>query len=100
MRLLTNKHVYVASCLKFKTQDDDLTYFPKYSDDESEEIAPSTVYVRCQTYWYRWYICLIFSFMGWLQGCIWNTWSPIADSAKVAYGFTSCKIFFTIRNYS
>ncbi|CAK8671684.1 solute carrier family 49 member 4 homolog isoform X1 [Clavelina lepadiformis] len=81
-------HSVPISAKNFKTQDDDLTYFPKYSDDESEEIAPSTVYVRCQTYWYRWYICLIFSFMGWLQGCIWNTWSPIADSAKVAYGFT------------
>nr|XP_018673174.2 disrupted in renal carcinoma protein 2-like [Ciona intestinalis] len=39
-------------------------------------------------YWYRWYICLIFAVQGLLQGAVWNTWSPIDDSAEAAIGFT------------
>ncbi|CAK8671683.1 solute carrier family 49 member 4 homolog [Clavelina lepadiformis] len=63
---------------------------PSYgSIDENKNQHLSSVYVKCQTYWYRWYICLIFSLLGFLQGAIWNTWSPIDTSAKAVYGFTS-----------
>lgn len=31
--------------------------------------------------------------MGMLQGCIWNTWGPIDESAKVAFGFSACMYF-------
>jgi len=42
----------------------------------------------CQTYWYRWYICFVFSMLGLLQGAIWNTWGPMDESAKVVFGFS------------
>ncbi|XP_077993120.1 solute carrier family 49 member 4 homolog [Glandiceps talaboti] len=31
----------------------------------------------------RWYILLLFSFTAFTQGLTWNTWGPIADTAKV-----------------
>ena len=46
--------------------------------------------VECKVYWYRWYICLIFGFMGLLQGAIWNTWGPIDESSEAAFGFSAC----------
>uniref|UniRef100_H2ZFL6 Major facilitator superfamily (MFS) profile domain-containing protein n=1 Tax=Ciona savignyi TaxID=51511 RepID=H2ZFL6_CIOSA len=51
-------------------------------DDKKEKLHVS------KTYWYRWYICLIFAFQGLLQGCVWNTWPAIDDSAEAAIGFS------------
>ncbi|XP_053327898.1 solute carrier family 49 member 4 isoform X2 [Spea bombifrons] len=40
----------------------------------------------------RWLVLLLFSLLAFMQGLIWNTWGPIQNSAKVAYGFSSLDI--------
>nr|CAB3266291.1 disrupted in renal carcinoma protein 2 homolog [Phallusia mammillata] len=57
-------------------------------EDESSSLLPSEKSGKCKIYWYRWYICFVFAFLGLAQGAVWNTWSPIDDSAEVALGFT------------
>ncbi|KAK1797905.1 hypothetical protein P4O66_007956 [Electrophorus voltai] len=37
----------------------------------------------------RWVVLALFSTLGFLQGMVWNTWGPIQNSAKHAFGFTS-----------
>jgi len=39
-------------------------------------------------YWQRWYILLIFSIYTMHNCAVWNTWGPIADSAKKVYSWT------------
>ena len=61
------------------------------SDDETEELLSQhqdgrlniTVYKR------RWYVLLVFSVMGASQTAVWNTWAPLAQSAKVAFGWNT-----------
>ncbi|XP_063790118.1 solute carrier family 49 member 4 isoform X1 [Pseudophryne corroboree] len=40
----------------------------------------------------RWLVLLLFSLLGFFQGLVWNTWGPIQDSARAAYGFSSLDI--------
>ncbi|XP_041118528.1 solute carrier family 49 member 4-like isoform X2 [Polyodon spathula] len=40
----------------------------------------------------RWLVLGLFSLLGFMQGMVWNTWGPIQNSAKLAYGFTSIDI--------
>ena len=35
----------------------------------------------------RWYILFVYSMMAFTQSLSWNTWGPIASSAKYAYGW-------------
>nr|XP_039268221.1 solute carrier family 49 member 4 homolog [Styela clava] len=60
--------------------------------DEDEDCASSVGSIVTKKYWYRWYICFIFSLFGLLQGAVWNTWSPIDKSAECAIGFTQSNI--------
>ncbi|KAM9032159.1 solute carrier family 49 member 4 [Sarcophilus harrisii] len=48
--------------------------------------GPGRVYGR------RWLVLLLFSLMAFLQGLVWNTWGPIQNSARRAYGFSSWDI--------
>ncbi|XP_033625098.1 solute carrier family 49 member 4 homolog [Asterias rubens] len=50
------------------------------NEDHSEDTVKQTEY---KTYKGRWYILAVFSLLGCLQACSWNTWGPIADTAKV-----------------
>ena len=36
----------------------------------------------------RWYILILYSWVGFLANLIWNTWGPIAESAEKAFGWT------------
>jgi len=36
----------------------------------------------------RWYILLLFSLVYVMQSTIWNTWGPLAQSAKIAFGWS------------
>ena len=67
----------------------DNQYYVKVEDITSSSSSDnvSVTPVVCQTYWYRWYICIIFSLLGLFQGAIWNTWGPIDESAETAFGF-------------
>ena len=45
---------------------------------ESKSLTPT----KTRTYWQRWWILSLFSLFT-MWGCaVWNTWSPIADTAK------------------
>ena len=44
---------------------------------------------RPMTYKKRWYILLLYSMMAFTQANNWNTWGPIATSAKFAYGWNN-----------
>ncbi|XP_044525982.1 solute carrier family 49 member 4 [Gracilinanus agilis] len=48
--------------------------------------GPARVYGR------RWLVLLLFSLLAFLQGLVWNTWGPIQNSARRAYGFSSWDI--------
>lgn len=36
----------------------------------------------------RWWIILVFSFCSMCQSIQWNTWSPVIDAVKIAYGWS------------
>ncbi|XP_073503619.1 solute carrier family 49 member 4 isoform X2 [Phyllobates terribilis] len=40
----------------------------------------------------RWLVLLLFSLLGFMQGLVWNSWGPIQNSARSAYGFSSLDI--------
>ncbi|XP_027020506.1 solute carrier family 49 member 4 [Tachysurus fulvidraco] len=40
----------------------------------------------------RWLVLILFSLLSFLQGMVWNTWGPIQNSAKHAFGFSSTEI--------
>ncbi|XP_053554049.1 solute carrier family 49 member 4 [Bombina bombina] len=40
----------------------------------------------------RWLVLILFSAMAFLQGLVWNTWGPVQNSAKTAYGFSNLDI--------
>ncbi|KAM3917223.1 solute carrier family 49 member 4 isoform 2-T2 [Leptodactylus fuscus] len=40
----------------------------------------------------RWLVLLLFSLLGFMQGLVWNSWGPIQNSARAAYGFSGLDI--------
>ena len=56
-------------------------------DQDTPEVTTQPV-----TYKKRWYILLLFSMMAFTQANNWNTWGPIATSAKFAYGWNNSMI--------
>nr|XP_033800528.1 solute carrier family 49 member 4 [Geotrypetes seraphini] len=47
---------------------------------------------RSRVYRRRWLVLFLFSLLGFVQGLVWNSWGPIQNSAKAAYGFSSFEI--------
>ncbi|XP_004467207.1 solute carrier family 49 member 4 [Dasypus novemcinctus] len=45
-----------------------------------------------RVYGRRWLVLLLFSLLAFAQGLVWNTWGPIQNSARQAYGFSSWDI--------
>ncbi|KAF5903851.1 disrupted in renal carcinoma protein 2-like [Clarias magur] len=45
-----------------------------------------------RVYGRRWLVLTLFSMLAFLQGMVWNTWGPIQNSAKQAFGFSSTDI--------
>lgn len=69
------------------------------TDDEREPLLNTTqqsdssfVQPASRVYSRRWLVLGLFSLLGFMQGMVWNTWGPIQNSAKQAYGFTSIDI--------
>ena len=54
----------------------------KDETDDTNKPIETKVYKR------RWYILLVFSFSAMIQGGLWNTWGPIAESSEEAFGWT------------
>ncbi|XP_069838558.1 solute carrier family 49 member 4 isoform X2 [Dendropsophus ebraccatus] len=40
-----------------------------------------------RVYGRRWLVLLLFSLLSFMQGLVWNSWGPIQNSARAAYGF-------------
>ncbi|CAH1773429.1 unnamed protein product [Owenia fusiformis] len=61
-----------------------------------ETVNPGSVDVNkppiIKLYKRRWYILLLFSFLTFTQGGVWNTFGPIADSAESAFGWNDADI--------
>ncbi len=34
----------------------------------------------------------MFGLLGLIQGCLWNTWGPISDTAQLVYGWSNAQI--------
>ncbi|KAI5621253.1 disrupted in renal carcinoma protein 2, partial [Silurus asotus] len=45
-----------------------------------------------RVYGRRWLVLTLFSMLSFLQGMVWNTWGPIQNSARHAFGFSSTDI--------
>nr|XP_042699020.1 solute carrier family 49 member 4 isoform X2 [Chrysemys picta bellii] len=54
--------------------------------------APRLVPVLSRVYGRRWLVLLVFSLLGFAQGLVWNSWGPIQNSARLAFGFSSWDI--------
>ncbi|KAJ8407139.1 hypothetical protein AAFF_G00288150 [Aldrovandia affinis] len=54
------------------------------------EISIQPAYSR--VYGRRWLVLAIFSLLGFMQGMVWNTWGPIQNSARHAFGFANTDI--------
>ncbi len=52
--------------------------------------------VEIKVYKRRWYLVLLFSVMAGTQGCIWNTWGPLATSANYVFGWSDQTIALLI----
>uniref|UniRef100_A0A8C4T0Y9 Solute carrier family 49 member 4 n=1 Tax=Erpetoichthys calabaricus TaxID=27687 RepID=A0A8C4T0Y9_ERPCA len=52
--------------------------------------------VHSRVYSRRWLVLALFSFLGFMQGMVWNTWGPIQNSAKSAYGFTNMDVAWLV----
>ncbi|XP_071103141.1 solute carrier family 49 member 4 homolog [Haliotis cracherodii] len=62
---------------------------PKVSDEESP-LLDSTRNIK--SYRHRWYVLVVFSFAALLHTVVWNTFGPIAQSAKAVFGWTDANI--------
>lgn len=45
-----------------------------------------------RVYGRRWLVLLLFSLLGFSQGLVWNSWGPIQNSARLAFGFSGWDI--------
>ena len=45
-----------------------------------------------QVYARRWYVLFVFSLLSAAQSFVWNTWSPVSDSATLVFGWSGADI--------
>lgn len=64
------------------------------STDKREVSFDDEPTVEFKSYKRRFYILLLFSVIGFSQYCAWNTYGPIATSAKMVFGWTNTEIAF------
>jgi len=62
------------------------------SSTPGETESQSSSSLNVETYKRRWYILLLFSFIGLWQGIVWNTWGPISDSTTLVFGWKDADI--------
>ena len=86
----------VFTLLMMQVENDEFLVRVKQRTSSSNSGNVSSSNVTCQTYWYRWYISFIFSFMAMLEGAVWNTWGPINESAETAFGFAPSIFLLTV----
>lgn len=69
----------------------DMEREPLLGSIQAEQRIPPVI-SSGRVYRRRWLVLILFSVLGFLQGMVWNTWGPIQNSAKHAFGFTSTEI--------
>ena len=57
-------------------------------ESQSEYPLPSTTGVECKVFKRRWYVLFVFTAEAFIYNLTWNTWSPIQEPCKVAFGWT------------
>lgn len=62
------------------------------SREAAAAALPEAAPVPGRVYGRRWLVLLLFSLLAFAQGLVWNTWGPIQNSARQAYGFSSWDI--------
>ncbi|XP_023372063.1 disrupted in renal carcinoma protein 2 [Otolemur garnettii] len=62
------------------------------SQEAAAAALPETAPGPGRVYGRRWLVLLLFSLLAFAQGLVWNTWGPIQNSARQAYGFSSWDI--------
>lgn len=95
------KHIDIHIVLKILATND-INHFQVNNGNLSTSVAYGAIHAdkdksnvtQIKVYWYRWYIVLVFSLYGLMQGAIWNTWGPISKSALCAFNFSSGKPSF------
>lgn len=62
-------------------------YCPQLNMDENEPLINRSGDKTIIIYTRRWWVLAIFSLNCFMQAIIWNTWGPIAQSAKEVFGW-------------
>ena len=52
----------------------------------------STTRVQCKVYKRRWYVLFVFTAEAFIYNLAWNTWGPVQEPSKVAYGWTDFNV--------
>ncbi|XP_046332330.2 solute carrier family 49 member 4 homolog [Haliotis rufescens] len=75
-----------------QVHNDDDSHRPEMGQvsDEDSHLLDSTRNIK--SYKHRWYVLVVFSFAALLQAGVWNTFGPIAQSAKAVFGWTDANI--------
>jgi hypothetical protein len=58
------------------------------NDPEEKEGGGGDIEIETALYKRRWYVMLVFSVLTMVQGGLWNTWGPIAESSEKAFDWT------------
>lgn len=66
--------------------------WPRQAEARQAEARVQAVHSSSRVYGRRWLVLSLFSMLAFLQGMVWNTWGPIQNSAKHAFGFSSTDI--------
>lgn len=55
---------------------------------ETETVCTPVTSGQLQVFKRRWYILILFSLIYVIQSTIWNTWGPLTQSARIAFGWS------------
>ncbi|KAL9954760.1 hypothetical protein ACROYT_G042335 [Oculina patagonica] len=73
---------------------DSLSSDKRLLDDDNVHFVQDDPPVEFKSYKRRFYILLLFSVISFSQYCAWNTYGPIATTAKMVFGWTNTEIAF------
>lgn len=74
--------------------EDSLSPHQRLLDEGQELFVQEDPPVEFKSYKRRFYILLLFSVIGFSQYCAWNTYGPIATTAKLVFDWTNTEIAF------
>ena len=77
------------SSLTLKERNGDLTMSTSLT---KEDFPLLNNYGEVKLYKRRWYVLAVFSLTALLQAAVWNTFGPVAQSAKLVFGWTDANV--------